>query len=170
MLNYAHKIQGERSTLYYSSHIKREWRKVCNKRAQPGNRSIQLASNPTGPSNAGMTPEGAGTEPSPLTAMQVSRVWITQSPRYLLDGCRVDGGDCLQSRCAAEMFHVLLAEKMFPQAPASSAVPVALPSLEGKPKAGERCQQVSHCYRGCAHTGWFILWAELKWQLSSLRM
>lgn len=65
-------------------------------------------------------------------------------PGIYLDGCRVDGGDCLQSRSAAEMFNVLLAETMFPQAPASPAVPIALPSLEGKPKAGERCQQVSH--------------------------
>lgn len=64
------------------------------------------------------------------------------------------GLTALRATLAGEMFIVLLPEKTFPQASAISAIPISLPSVEGKPRAGKLSQQLffSVLLGLCAHS------------------
>lgn len=97
VVQYAHKMKSEGLMLCVALISKRIWvRRVTDEH----NRDIEAFSwlqKPSVPGNADKTPEGTGTVPSPLIAVQIARVWNADHPGICWDSCWIDGVDCPQS-------------------------------------------------------------------------
>lgn len=125
---------------------------------------------PSVPSNADKTPEGTGTVPSPLIGIQISRVWITQSPRYLSEQLLgrwswLPWEPFLLEKCLTFFYQ----SKYSPRPQLSLWYQFLCCWLRANPwLASFVSSSFSQYYWGSVHTRCFILWAELNWQLSSL--